>query len=79
MISSQEEYNQMLSDQAQYEAEVAIRMDYENMLRQDAVQFLTEFYKEPPNHSPEAENLIVLICSAFEWADNLKNKNKNKN
>jgi hypothetical protein len=75
MIHNEAEYNQMMSDQAQYEAEVAIRMDYENMLQQDAIEFLTNFYGSNPQEAGvEGENFITLIASAFEWADNKRMK-----
>jgi glycine betaine/choline ABC-type transport system substrate-binding protein len=66
MIHSEAEYNQMLSDQAQYEAEVNVRMDYECMLREDAIEFLEEFYGAKVDESPEAENLITLVMWAIE-------------
>ena len=75
MIHNEAEYNQMMSDQAQYEAEVAIRMDYENMLQQDAIEFLTNFYgSNPQDAGAEGENFITLIASALEWADNKRMK-----
>jgi hypothetical protein len=78
MIHNEAEYNQMLSDQCQYEAEAAIRADYEHMLRHDAIQFLTEFYSSEPDESCEAENLIILVSYAFEWMDSKKLKEKKK-
>lgn len=70
MIHNEAEYNQMLNDQARYEAEVMVHLDYINMLKQDAVEFLTEYYGSNPNDGgPEGQNFITLIMSAFEWAD----------
>jgi hypothetical protein len=66
VIHNEEEYNQMLSDQAQFESEANVRMDYERMLREDAIEFLEEFYGAKVDGSPEAENLITLAMAAIE-------------
>lgn len=79
MIHNEQEYNEMLNEKARYEAEIAIRMDYENMLRQDAIEFLTKFYGSSPEIGGlEGENFITLIVSAFEFMDNKKLKSKLK-
>lgn len=64
---SEQEYQADLNAQGEHEA--ATEAAYHEYITTNAIKFLTYFYGTEPNGSPEAENLITLISSAFEWMD----------
>lgn len=72
--TNEQEYLADLDAQGEAEAELARQeYEYQEMLRERAIRFLTEFYGSSPDSEQAGaigENYITLITSYNEWLDN---------
>ena len=79
--TNEQEYLADLDAQGEAEAELARQeYEYQGMLRERAIKFLTEFYGNSPDTEEAGaigENYINLIVSYNDWLDN-RNPLRNK-
>ena len=72
--TNEQEYQADLDAQGEAEAELARQeYEYQEMLRERAIRFLTQFYGDSPESEKAGtigENYITLIMSYNEWLDN---------
>lgn len=72
--TNEQEYLADLDAQGEAEAELAKQeYEYQELLRERAIKFLTEFYGSSPDTEQAGaigENYITLMMSYNEWLDN---------